>query len=81
MIYELTATITHKTFAEPIIHKLRYEGKTFDDILDQLNTLPWHNWNLIKFKRTSFRDSRGVKHSWKLKEIKDENHNKGSEIA
>lgn len=66
MTYKLTATVTHKSFDEPIVHELYFHGETKDDILDQLDTLHNHKHNLKHYGKTSFKDTRGVKHSWRL---------------
>ena len=71
MTYELTCTIEHKSYDEPIVHKFRYTGDTLSDIVDQIDTLPFHRDNLKEYRRTAFKSQDGVKHRWALRELKD----------
>ena len=71
MTYKLTATITHKSFGNPVIKELYFTGDTFPDILASIRAtnadMPENNiYNLEHHKRCAFKDSRGVKHSWQL---------------
>lgn len=74
MIWKLTATITHKQWGDPVIKEMFYNGETFEDILDQIETLPQHIHNLRKHRKAAFKDARGVKHSWHLTQIDDITH-------
>lgn len=64
--FRLTATITHKTFPEPLVKQLFFEGDTRDAVVDQMETLPQHKANLKMHGRAAFKDAHGVKHAWKL---------------
>lgn len=69
MTYKLTATVSHKSFGEPLTKEFFYHGETKQDIMDQIETLPCHIHNLKLFGRTAFKDVNGVKHSWRLKKV------------
>lgn len=73
MTYKLTATITHKSFDEPVIKTLFFRGETKEDIMDQIKTLPEHLHNLRHYGKAAFKDERGVKHKWKLEHLVDLN--------
>lgn len=70
MTYELVATITHKQFDKPVVHKFRYHGEDLNAVLAQIDTEQQHLYNLKKHGKTAFKDTRGVKHQWTLKEVK-----------
>lgn len=70
MTFELTCTIDHKTLPEPITHRYEYTGETLSDIVDQIDTLPFHRDNLARYRRTAFKSQDGVKHKWVLREVK-----------
>ncbi len=67
MTYKLDVTLEHKSFEEPLKKEFYYTGETFDDIINQIDTLPFHRDNLKKHKKTAFKDVNGVKHKWNLK--------------
>ena len=73
MTFKLYATLTHKSFPQPLHKEVTYAGNTMDDVLDLLKAdrvPPDHLHNLKHHRRASFRDALGVKHQWLLKEIK-----------
>lgn len=72
MTFLLKATLTHKSFKEPIVKEMRYTGDTFDDILAQIrgHDVPMALLDRLRHHRTTgFKDSHGVKHEWVLKEV------------
>ncbi len=69
--YKLTCIIDHKSFDEPLVKTFTYHGETKSDVLAQIETLPFHRNNLRMFGRTAFKSTDGVKHSWKLKKVKE----------
>ncbi len=69
MKFELTATITHKSFGQPLIKRFVYEGDSLASVIDTLETLPFHKQRLKFLRRTSFKDVHGVKHAWVIKRI------------
>lgn len=69
MTYKLTAIISHKSFDEPLTKEFYYTGDTLEDILSQIDTLPFHRNNLRHYRKTKFKDTRGVKHEWRLETI------------
>jgi hypothetical protein len=73
MTYKLIATVTHKSWDEPIIHTFFYQGNSLDEIIGKLDTLDQHKHNLLKHSRTAFKDVNGVKHRWKLELMPDLN--------
>jgi len=77
--WKLTATITHKSWNGPVIKELPYAGETLDDVLAQIETLPQHIENLRMHRRTAFKDANGVKHAWKLQEMKQEASSQNSD--
>lgn len=73
MTYRLTATISHKTFDEPVIKEIYFTVESKDDALDQIKRdaqIPDHLshmiHNLKHHGRCAFKDARGVKHTWDL---------------
>lgn len=55
------------------IHKeYFYEAETKAGAIEQIDTLPFHRYNLRLFGRTAFKDIHGIKHKWRIKPVKDE---------
>lgn len=69
MTFQLIAIMTHPSFDCPVTHRLEFTGRDFDDVLDQIETLPEHKYNLKHYRKTAFKDARGVKHKWKLEQV------------
>ena len=66
MTYRLTAIISHKQWDEPVTKEFYYTGDDLDSIVEQIETLPFHRQNLKTHKKTAFKSTDGVKHSWLL---------------
>ena len=73
MTYRLECTLSHKSFGEPLHKEYYYTGDTLDHIVDQIETLDCHKYNLKKHKQTAFKSTDGVKHLWKLTLMPDLN--------
>lgn len=77
MMYKLTATITHKSFGEPVVKELWYQGDTKSDILAKIESdakTPKHFiHNLNHHGKCAFKDARGVRHTWRLELMENMN--------
>ena len=73
MTFKLEATITHRSFGEPIVHVFYYTGEDLESILRQIDTLPQHIKNLKHHRKTAFKDVNGVRHVWKLTHCEEMN--------
>jgi len=65
MTYKLNVLIKHKSF-EPMVKTYVYHGETKQEIVDQIETLPFHRNNLLNYGKTKFKDINGITHEWKL---------------
>jgi hypothetical protein len=68
--FKLIATLSHKSFGDPVVKELFYTAETKEDALARIQAdakAPDHLiHNLKHHGKCAFKDARGVKHSWKL---------------
>jgi hypothetical protein len=64
MKLKLIAEVFLNGKSDPLIHEFEYSGDTREECIHQIDTLPYHQNNLDKYGKTSFKSTDGVMHKW-----------------